>query len=82
LNTIKTTIGIFLRKIGNFDLNPESEIIPISLTDSGIKVKCEGYIMYISLADDEKFTILSQYKDDEDLQRLPETEISKILNKN
>lgn len=72
----------FLRRIGNFDLNPESELIPISLTDSGIKIKCDGYVMYISLSDDEKFTILSQYKDDEDLQRLPETEISKILNKN
>jgi hypothetical protein len=74
----------FLKKIGNFNLNPESELIPVSITGDRIKMKCDGYYMDIALTDDEKFWIMAEYLFDkeEDMPRLPETEISKILNKN
>jgi hypothetical protein len=71
----------FLKKIENFDLNPQSEIIPVSLSDDKMKIKCDGYYMDISLMDDEKFRIVTKYAidKDEEIPRLPETEISKIL---
>ncbi len=72
----------FLKNISNFDLNPEKEIIPISISDNNLEVKCDGYIMNISILDDENFSIVSQFKDEKESPRLPETEISKILNKN
>lgn len=73
----------FLKKIDNFDLNPQAEIIPISISDDKMKIKCDGYYMDISLMENEKFWIVTKYPIDkeEDLPRLPETEISKILNK-
>lgn len=73
----------FLKKIENFDLNPQSEIIPISISDDKMKIKCDGYYMDISLMDNEKFWIVTKYPvdKDEDMPRLPETEISKVLNK-
>lgn len=72
----------FLKKIGNYDSNPASEIIPISISDSRMKVKCDKEYMDISILDDERFWVMAKYPVDEDQPRLPETEISKILNKN
>lgn len=74
----------FLKKIGNFNLNPESELIPVSITKDRIKMKCDGHYMDIALTEEEKFWIMAEYPvdKDEDMPRLPETEISKILNKN
>jgi len=74
----------FLKKIENFDLDYQSEIIPISISDDKMKIKCDGYYMDISLMEDEKFRIVTKYPvdKDEEMPRLPETEISKILNKN
>lgn len=72
----------FLKKIGNYDSNPASEIIPISISDSRMKVKCDKDYMDISILDDERFWVMAKYPVDEDQPRLPETEISKILNKN
>jgi len=69
----------FVKKIGNFDLNPESEVIPISISSKGIKVKCDNYYLFIINLDDNKFWIASQFKVDEELPRMSETEISKIL---
>ncbi len=69
----------FIKKVKNFDLNPQSEIIPISISDTFIKVKCDGYYMDVAYIED-KFWISTKYQLDKELPRLPETEISKILN--
>ena len=68
----------FIKKIKNFDLNTQSEIIPISITDSSMKVKCDGYYMDVAFIED-KFWISTKYKIDKELPRLSETEIAKIL---
>lgn len=72
----------FIKNIGNFDLNKQSEIIPVSISKTTAKFKCDGYYIDIAWLDDEKFWIVAKYPIDEDLPRLPETEIAKILNKN
>lgn len=75
----------FIKNISNFgmiNLSKDSEVIPISISDNSMKVKCDGYYMDIFLADDERFWIMTKYQSDEELPRLPETEIYKILNKN
>jgi hypothetical protein len=72
----------FVKRIGNFDLNPKSELIPISISNTSMKFKCDGYYLDIGwLDDDQKFWIMSKYPVEEELPRLPETEISKIINK-
>lgn len=71
----------FIKKIGNFDLDPTSEILPISILETRAKFKCNGYYIEIAWLDDEKFWIVAKYPIDEELPRLSETEISKILNK-
>ena len=55
-----------MKKIDNFDLIPQSEIIPISISDDKMKIKCDGYYMDISLMDDEKFRIVTKYPIDKD----------------
>lgn len=71
----------FLKRIGNFDLNPKSEVVPISISDTSMKFKCDGYYLVIGwLEDDQKFWIMSKYIIEEELPRMPETEISKIIN--
>jgi len=70
----------FIRKISNFDLDSKAEIIPVKLTDTYLKVKCEGYYLDIGYQEDgEKLHIYTKYPVFEDLPRLPETEISRIL---
>ena len=71
----------FLKNIGNFDVNKNEEIIPIELQENRLKIKCDGYYLDISILDDERFWVMAKYPVDKDLPRLPETEISKILNK-
>ena len=71
----------FIKKIGNFDLDPQAEIIPISITETTLTVKCDGNFIGISWMDDGKFWITTKYPIDVDKPRLPETEIAKILNK-
>jgi hypothetical protein len=72
----------FVKRISNFDLNPKSELIPISISNTSMKFKCDGYYLDIGwLDDDQKFWIMSKYPVEEELPRLPETEISKIINK-
>ena len=47
-----------------------------------MKVKCAGYYLDISYMNDgEKFAILTKYPVVEELPRISETEIAKILNK-
>ena len=72
----------FIRKIKSFDLPQTSEIIPVEISDTRMKVKCAGYYLDVSYMEDgENFSILTKYTITENLPRLSETEISKILNK-
>jgi hypothetical protein len=72
----------FIKRIGNFELDPKAEIIPISISNNSMKVKCQDYYMDISWLDDgERFWIVTKYSVEEELPRLSETEIAKILNK-
>lgn len=73
----------FVRKIENFDLDTKLELIPISISDTNIKIMCGNEYIHISyLEDGEKFWIMSRYNVEEKLPRLPRTEIDKIFNKN
>ena len=70
----------FIRKIENFQLDPKSEIIPVSINDSYLKVKCDGYYMDVTYMEDgEKFWIVTRYPIEEELPRMSETEIAKKL---
>jgi hypothetical protein len=72
----------FIKNIENFDLDIKAEIIPISISNSTMKIKCQDYYLNISwLEDGEKFWITNKFPIVENLPRLPETEITKILNK-
>lgn len=72
----------FIRKIKSFDLPQTSDIIPVEITDTRIKVKCAGYYMDIThMQDSDDFQILTRYPIVKELPRLSETEIAKILNK-
>jgi len=71
----------FVKKISNYDLNPDLEIIPISLTKEYLKVSVGDFIMDIGLLDvEDKLFIFTKYKKTSDVSRLPLTEILRILN--
>lgn len=70
----------FIKEISNYELDPKAEIIPVKLTDTYLKVKCEGYYLDIGYQEDgDCLRIYTKYSVDEDLPRLSETEISRIL---
>jgi hypothetical protein len=70
----------FIRKIENFDLDPNLELIPISISETSIKIMCgDKYIQIGYLEDGEKFWIMTKYPVDEEKPRISQTEISKIL---
>ena len=70
----------FIKNISNYELDPKAEIIPVKLTDTYLKVKCEGYYLDIGYQEEgESLRIYTKYSVDEDLPRLSETEISRIL---
>lgn len=71
----------FLRKIDNWDENPDLEIIPISLSESYLKIKVGDLLMDIGLTEDNKFQIFTRYKDDKNLSRMSTTELLKIITK-
>lgn len=72
----------FVKDIGNFDLDKNSEIIPIELNQTNMKFKCNGHYIVIGfLEEGEKFWIVSKWEIDEELPRLAETEIAKVINK-
>jgi hypothetical protein len=72
----------FIRKIVNYELDPKAEIIPVKLTETTMKVKCEGYYLDIGYSEEgECLRIYTKYSIEDDLPRLSETEIAKILNK-
>lgn len=72
----------FIKKIGNFKLNPNDEIIPVKIEDTKALYKSGKYYISIGLLDDERFWIMCEYPIEEELPRLSQTEIAKILNKN
>jgi len=72
----------FVRNLSNFDLNKETEIIPISITDEYLKVSCGDVIMDIGSIDkngSQELYILTKYKTEGDIVRMPLTEIYKKL---
>jgi hypothetical protein len=72
----------FIKSIGNYDLDPKAEIIPVKLSDTNLKVKAQGHYMDITYLEDvDKFWIVTKYSVDEEMPRLAETEIARILNK-
>lgn len=68
----------FIKKIENYNLDPNSEVIPLKIEETFIKVKVDGMFMDIAYLDD-KFWIVTCYSASEDLPRLSETEIAKKL---
>ena len=42
----------FIKNISNYNLDKNSQIIPVRLTDTYVKVKCDGYYLDISYIDD------------------------------
>jgi len=72
----------FIKDISNFDLCERSEVIPILISDTILRVMCDGYYLDITYSDNSKgFRIMSQYSVNDDSKRMSETEISRILNK-
>jgi hypothetical protein len=71
----------FLKKIENWEDNPDIEIIPISLRDDYFKIKVGDYLMDIGLTDDLKLRIFTRYKDELDVPRMSTTELLTILTK-
>jgi len=68
----------FIKKIENYNLDPNSEVIPLKIEETFIKVKVDGMFMDIAYLDD-KFWVVTCYSANEDLPRLSETEIAKKL---
>lgn len=68
----------FIKKIMNFDLDKNSEIIPLQIKNSSIKVKCDGDFMDIIYLDNQ-FWVASKYPANKDLPRISENEIAKLL---
>ncbi len=72
----------FLKKIDNYQTDPDFDIIPISISDTYIKIYSDGIIMDIGILEDQnKLWVMATYKSEKDPVRLPMTEILKILTK-
>ena len=72
----------FIKKIKNFDLDTRAEIIPVKMTDTTIKFKCDGHYLDVGYQEEgDNLRIYTKYSIDDELPRIPETEIAKILNK-
>lgn len=71
----------FVKSIENYDGDMKSEVIPVKITDTYLKVKVDGNFMDINWLDN-KFWIATNYSANQDLPRLPETEIARILKNN
>lgn len=70
----------FIRKIGNYSMDIDLDIIPISLDEKSLKVKVGNELMCIGLVDD-RLWIVAQFKDGENLPRLPITDLLRSLKK-
>lgn len=74
----------FVKDISNFDLDKNSQIIPVKLSDTSLKVKCNGYYLDISYIDSfNELRITSKYPiDGHGLPRMSTYEINKKLSIN
>lgn len=68
----------FIKKIDNFDFSDNDELIPVKITDNTIRFKVSRYYIDVGYIED-KFWILSQFLIKEELPRIPQSEIIKIL---
>ena len=68
----------FIKEIGNFTEDESEEVIPLNISKKYLKISCGDYYMDIGLLDG-KFWIMTKYKSNENLPRLSQNEISKIL---
>jgi hypothetical protein len=68
----------FLRKISNWEEEPELEIIPIELKETIFKVKVGDMILGISNIDGE-MKVVYRFKENKEEKRIPTTELIKIL---
>jgi hypothetical protein len=71
----------FLKKIENYSENPDLEIIPISITDTQLKIKVGDTLMDVGLTEDNKFFIFTRYKQEKETHRMPTTELLSIITK-
>lgn len=72
----------FIKKIENFKIDPEEDIIPISISENYLKIYSGGMIMDIGILEDQnQLWVMASYKAEKDPVRLPTTEIIRILTK-
>jgi hypothetical protein len=72
----------FIKTLENYDLPQDLEIIPLLINESYLKVLCGDYLMDVGCLDSGQFYIFTKYKKtNEYTNRLPLTEIYRILNK-
>jgi hypothetical protein len=70
----------FIKKIDNYDINKSTEIVPIDITDTRMKIRVGDVYMDIGWVDDlSQFRVLTKYPVIKSLPRLPKTEILKKL---
>jgi len=70
----------FIKRISNFDLEKDEELIPVDMTNTLITFKYKGYFISIGLVNDELY-IVSQYTIDKDCVRMSQTKIKEFINK-
>ena len=68
----------FLKKIENWEEDPELDIVPISLNETNFKVKVGEKILGVGLIE-EKLRVVFRYKEEDKEVRIPTTELIKIL---
>ena len=73
----------FIRYLDNFYGNEDSEIIPISISDTYLKIKCDDFLMDIGFSESEnKLSIFTNYNSESEAKRLPLTEFLKFIKNN
>lgn len=70
----------FVKDIKNFDLDRNSEIIPVEIKKNLVKIKCDGYFMDIIYLENS-FWIATKYSANKELPNLSENEIAKTFKK-
>jgi hypothetical protein len=68
----------FLKKISNWDEDPELEIIPIELTENIFKIKVGDNIIGLSIVDND-IRVVYKFKEEKEETRIPTTELIKIF---
>lgn len=71
----------FLKKINNWNEDPQQEIIPIKLSETTFKVKVGDKILGISIVEGD-LRVVYRYNEEKEEPRIPTTELIKILKNN